>query len=183
MHCAHAKTADIAPCQMAENGSPQGTPPFITAVARERYEQLAACCEASPGADRSLDADIYEMLGFEIRRKPAPIGRGNTRPGGIFRQGEAWRAIAEITGDLGKTVEIVERLFPAAPWTVFYDPADAERRFHAKVGGFSACARQAALALCAALLRAAASGAGDRPRRTPAERAANALAQMRASSQ
>lgn len=183
MYCARAKTADIGPCQAAGNGSPQGTPPFIAAVGRERYEQLAACCEASPGADHSLDADIYEMLGFEIRRKPAPIGRGTARPGGIFRQGEAWRAIAEITGDLGKTVEIVERLFPGAPWSVVHDPANAERCFHADVSGFPGRARQVAPALCAALLRAAASGAGERPRRAPAERAANALAQMRASSQ
>jgi len=183
MHCARAKTADIALCQAAGNSPSRGTPPFIAADGRERYEQLAACCEASPGADRSLDADIYELLGFEIRRKPAPLGRGNARPGGIFRQGEAWRAIAEVTGDLGKAAEIVERLFPDAPWSVFHNPADAERRFHAEVSGFSGCAGQVSLALCAALLRAVASGAGDRPRRTPAERAAKALAQMRASSQ
>jgi hypothetical protein len=116
-------------------------------------EALARQCETSDRGDRALDADVYEAMGFTVRRKPAVLGQRYSR-GGVYDDGAKWAAVGRVTADLGTTSAMIARLLAGTPWGIFYDPKNSKAGFRAHVGECQATASTAALALCAAILRA-----------------------------
>ncbi len=50
---------------------------------------LAERCESAEKPDRALDADIYEALGFTVRRKPAALVSRRAPVGGIYQHGSS----------------------------------------------------------------------------------------------
>lgn len=119
-----------------------------------RLRTLADSCEQGDRIGRELDVDIYEALGFVVRRTPLQPRSRRTPAGGIYQQGAQWKAVGRISADLGVTVDMIERLLPDLDWTLGFDAGCA--RYRASLSGHEGTAPVAACALCAALLRVAA---------------------------
>jgi hypothetical protein len=119
-------------------------------------EELASRIERSESADRGIDVDIYEALGFVVRRKLAHHTSRRSPAGGIYQQGTQWRSVGRISSDVSVAVEIVERLYPRVGWSLHFDADRTPESFRATVADSEGLAADAARALCAAILRAAA---------------------------
>jgi hypothetical protein len=126
---------------------------MTSAERREHLLQLAQRCETAGRPDRSLDADIYEALGFTVRRKPASPIAPRTPPGGIYQQGSLWKAIGRVSAEIDVAVGIIRQKAPDWQWSL-QSVASEEQAFEALVAGCSGHGALASLALCAALLKA-----------------------------
>lgn len=125
----------------------------------ERQDELLALaerCEAAARPDRNLDADIYEALGFTVRRKPTHLVGPRTPPGGIYQQGSLWKAIGRISAEIDVVVGVIRQKAPDWNWSL-QSVATEEQTYEALVAGCSGHGALASLALCAALLKALAS--------------------------
>lgn len=128
----------------------------------ERQDELLALaerCEAAARPDRNLDADIYEALGFTVRRKPTHLVGPRTPPGGIYQQGSLWKAIGRISAEIDVAVGIIRQKAPDWNWSL-QSIVSEEQTYEALVAGCSGHGALASLALCAALLKALASRGG-----------------------
>ena len=131
---------------------------------------LADRCEATSKPDRALDADIYEALGFTVRRKPRHLVGRRTPPGGIYQQGALWKALGTVSGNIDVAVGLLRQKAPGWSWSVQCVVADDSAAFQALVAECSGNGAVGALALCAAMLRAfAGSDAVASPRQLPPE--------------
>lgn len=140
-----------------------------------RLARLAARCEAADAIGRDLDCEIYEALGFVVRRKPTSMRTHRTPHGGIFLQGVTWKAVGRITVETSVVIDILGRTFPDLTWRLGHDPAGTVA-FVATVEGESAAAPTPALALTAALLRASFALGTAQARLAPREMRAAAKA-------
>jgi hypothetical protein len=128
----------------------------------ERQDELLALaerCEAAARPDRDLDVDIYEALGFTVRRKPTHLLGPRTPPGGIYQHGSLWKAIGRISAEIDVAVGIIRQKAPDWHWSL-QSVATEEQAYEALVAGCSGHGALASLALCAALLKALASRGG-----------------------
>lgn len=126
---------------------------MTSADQRDQLLALAERCERSGRPDRSLDADIYEALGFTVRRKPTNLLAPRTPPGGIYQQGSLWKAIGRISAEIDVAVNIIRQKAPDWNWSL-QSVATEEQTYEALVAGCSGQGALASLALCAALLKA-----------------------------
>lgn len=135
---------------------------MTSADRREQLLALARRCETAGRPDRVLDAEIYEALGFNVRRKPTHLIGRRTPPGGIYQQGSLWKAIGRISAEIDVAVGVLRQKAPDWNWSLQSIVAEDEA-FEALVAGFSGQGALASLALCAALLKAFASRGGGGP--------------------
>lgn len=121
---------------------------------RESLLSLAERCESSQRPDRALDADIYEALGFTVRRKPAHlVGRGNPA-GGIYQRGNLWKTLGSVSADIDVAVGLLREKAPDWSWSLQCMVGEDSAAFQALVSGCSGSGVAGSLALCAAMLRA-----------------------------
>lgn len=127
-----------------------------------RLLALAQRCETSPKPDRTLDAEIYEALGFTVRRKPASLVSKRTPPGGIYQQGNFWKTIGTVSADIDVAVSLLREKAPGWNWSLQCLVGEESLAFQALVADCSGQGVAGSLALCAAMLRAfARSTAGE----------------------
>ena len=132
---------------------------------------LADRCEKAERPDRELDAEIYEALGFTVRRKPLHPASRRTPPGGIYLQGALWKTIGRISSEIDVAVSVLRQKAPEWNWSLQSVIAEGEA-FEAFVAGCSGHGALGSLALCAALLRALAGRADLVPAKTARQEAA-----------
>ncbi|WID96447.1 hypothetical protein QO058_27635 [Bosea vestrisii] len=135
---------------------------MTSADQRDQLLALAQRCEHTGRPDRNLDADIYEALGFTVRRKPTNLLAPRTPPGGIYQQGSLWKAIGRVSAEIDVAVSIIRQKAPEWNWSL-QSVATEEQTFEALVAGCSGQGALASLALCAALLKAFARSRADQP--------------------
>lgn len=135
---------------------------MTSADQREQLLALAQRCETTGRPDRNLDAEIYEALGFTVRRKPTHLIGRPTAPGGIYQHGSLWKAIGRISAEIDVAVGVLRQKAPNWNWSLHSGLA-GDDAFEALVAGFSGQGALASLALCAALLKAFASRGGIGP--------------------
>jgi hypothetical protein len=115
---------------------------------------LAKRCEGSQKPDRALDADIYEALGYTVRRKPTHLVSRRAPVGGIYQQGGLWKTLGTVSADIDVTVELLRHRAPDWSWSLQCLVAEESAAFQAVVADCSGNAAIGSLALCAAMLRA-----------------------------
>lgn len=115
---------------------------------------LAQRCETTGKPDRALDADIYEALGFTVRRKPAHLVNRRTPAGGIYQQGALWKALGSVSANIDVAVGLLRQKAPGWSWSVQCIAGEDSAAFQALVAECSGNGAVGALALCAAMLRA-----------------------------
>ncbi len=115
---------------------------------------LAKRCEAARKPDRALDADIYEALGYPVRRKRAALVSRRAPPGGIYQKGALWKTLGMVSGDIDTAVELLRDKAPGWSWSLQCLIGDEALPFQALVAECSGNAVMGSLALCAAMLRA-----------------------------
>jgi hypothetical protein len=139
---------------------------------RTQLLSLAARCEASRKPDRELDADIYEALGFVVRRKPARLVNRRTPAGGIYQNGSFWKTLGTVSADIDIAVSLLRQKAPGWSWSLQCLANEENLAFQALVADCSGQGVVGSLALCAAMLRALArreppvSAASAEPRLT-----------------
>jgi len=133
---------------------------MTSADQRDHLLALAKRCESTGRPDRNLDADIYEALGFTVRRKPTNLLAPRTPPGGIYQQGSLWKAIGRISAEIDVAVGIIRQKAPEWNWSL-QTAASEEQTYEALVAGCAGHGALASLALCAALLKAFARSRSD----------------------
>jgi hypothetical protein len=131
---------------------------------------LAERCEAASKPDRALDADIYEALGYTVRRKPATLVSRRAPPGGIYQKGSLWKTLGMVSGDIEATVEVLREKAPGWNWSLQCLIGEETAAFQALVAECSGNAVMGSLALCAAMLRAFAQADGPLRRARPQPR-------------
>ena len=115
---------------------------------------LAERCETAQKPDRALDADIYEALGYTVRRKPTHLVSRRAPAGGIYQQGALWKALGLVSGDIDVAVGILRQKAPGWNWSLQCLIGEDAAAFQAMVAECSGNAVIGSLALCAAMLRA-----------------------------
>lgn len=115
---------------------------------------LAARCEASGKPDRALDADIYEALGYTVRRKPTRLATRRTPAGGIYQHGSFWKTLGAVSADIDVAVSLLRQKAPGWSWSLQCLVGDEATAFQALVADCSGQGMMGSLALCAAMLRA-----------------------------
>jgi hypothetical protein len=115
---------------------------------------LAQRCEGSQKPDRGLDADIYEALGYTVRRKPTNLVSRRAPVGGIYRQGALWKTLGTVSADIDVAVDVLRQKAPEWNWSLQCLAAEESAAFQAIVAECSGNAAMGSLALCAAMLRA-----------------------------
>lgn len=123
---------------------------------------LADRCEKTERPDRELDAEIYEALGFTVRRKPLHPASRRTPPGGIYLQGALWKTIGRVSAEIDVAASVLRQKAPEWNWSLQSVIAEGEA-FEALVAGCSGQGALGSLALCAAFLRALARRAQPSP--------------------
>jgi hypothetical protein len=127
----------------------------------EHLLALAERCEMAQKPDRALDADIYEALGFTVRRKPANLVNRRAPAGGIYQQGSLWKTLGTVTGDIEVAVGLLRQRAPDWNWSLQCMIGQDSAAFQAFVAECSGNGAAGSLALCAAMLRAFASHDGS----------------------
>lgn len=115
---------------------------------------LADRCESIDKPDRALDADIYEALGYTVRRKPSHLVNRRTPAGGIYQQGPLWKALGSVSANIDVAVGLLRQKAPGWSWSVQCVAHEDAAAFQALVAECSGNGTVGALALCAAMLRA-----------------------------
>ncbi|MGO4406132.1 hypothetical protein AB4Z10_17925 [Bosea sp. RAF48] len=115
---------------------------------------LAARCETSSKPDRELDADIYEALGYTVRRKPTRLATRRTPAGGIYQHGSFWKTLGAVSADIDVAVSLLRQKAPDWSWSLQCLAGDDAIAFQALVADCSGQGVMGSLALCAAMLRA-----------------------------
>lgn len=115
---------------------------------------LAQRCETSAKPDRALDADIYEALGYTVRRKPTALVSRRAPMGGIYQQGALWKTLGTVSADIDVAVAMLRQKAPDWSWSLQCLAAEESAAFEAVVADCSGNAAMGSLALCAAMLRA-----------------------------
>lgn len=71
-----------------------------------------------PVGSRDLDADIYEAVGFRVKRTPEHRVIGKVGRTWAYLAAGRWVAMGNVTTDLTDTVRLCRSLLPKAHWTV-----------------------------------------------------------------
>jgi hypothetical protein len=121
---------------------------------RNHLLALAKRCEASSKPNRELDADIYEALGFTVRRKPTRLATRRTPAGGIYQRGSFWKSLGTVSADIDVAVSLLREKAPGWSWSLRCLASDDSLAFQALVAEWSGQGVMGSLALCAAMLRA-----------------------------
>jgi len=137
----------------------------MTSDRRDQLLALANRCESCGRPDRNLDADIYEALGFTVRRKPKHLVGRRTPAGGIYLQGSLWKALGMVSGNIDVAVGLLRQKAPEWRWSLQCMAGEDNAVFQALVAECSANGTIGALALCAAMLRAFARSEADATRK------------------
>lgn len=132
---------------------------------------LIECLEKLTGPSREVDADIYEALGYEVKRKPERIvttwRAGWSKSWAYFDMStRRWIAMGRLTHSLDAIVALIEQKLPGWIWDVTSTRTawlmDPENNFvpEAKPSLKAAEWRPAthAIAMCLALLKAMEAG-------------------------
>jgi hypothetical protein len=122
---------------------------------------LAERCETAQKPDRALDADIYEALGYTVRRKPTHLVSRRAPAGGIYQQGALWKALGLVSGDIDVAVGILRQKAPGWNWSLQCLIGEDAAAFQAIVAECSGNGVIGSLALCSAMLRAFARREGS----------------------
>ena len=117
---------------------------------------LAERCETSEKPDRALDAEIYEALGYPVRRKPTQLRTRRTPEGGLYQQGGLWKTLGTVSADIDAAVSLLREKAPEWSWSLRCLAGEDSGMFQALVAECSGTGAAGSLALCAALLRACA---------------------------
>ncbi len=136
----------------------------------EHLLALADRCEAARKPDRTLDADIYEALGFNVRRKPSHLVGRRTPPGGIYQEGALWKTLGTVSANIDVAVGLLRQKAPDWRWSLQSMAVDETATFQALVAECQASGTIGALTLCAAMLRAFAGRRAVAPARAEGER-------------
>lgn len=128
-----------------------------------RLLELARRCETVSKPDRNLDADIYEALGFAVRRKPAHLVSRRAPAGGIYQQGSLWKALGTVSANIDVAVGLLRQKAPDWNWSIQCLIGDNNAAFQALVAECSGNGALGSLAFCAAMLRAFAQSNSTRP--------------------
>ncbi|MDP3410963.1 hypothetical protein [Bosea sp. (in: a-proteobacteria)] len=115
---------------------------------------LADRCETTAKPDRTLDADIYEALGYTVRRKPSHLVGRRTPPGGLYQEGPLWKTLGSVSANIDVAIGLLRHKAPDWRWSVQSIVHDESAAFQALVAECSASGTIGALTLCAAMLRA-----------------------------
>jgi hypothetical protein len=135
---------------------------------KEHLLTLAERCETAQKPDRALDADIYEALGYNVRRKPSHLVSRRAPAGGIYQQGSLWKALGTVSANIDVTITLLRQKAPDWSWSLQCLTEEDTTGFQALVAECSGNAVLGSLALCAAMLRAFARHDGlVRGRRPP----------------
>lgn len=121
---------------------------------RDHLLALAERCETAERPDRALDADIYEALGFTVRRKPSHLVGRRTPMGGIYQQGSLWKALGLVSANIDVAINLLRQKAPDWSWSLKCLAEEDSAAFQALVAECSGNAMLGSLALCAAMLRA-----------------------------
>ncbi|MBD3848187.1 hypothetical protein GGC47_001711 [Bosea sp. OAE752] len=121
---------------------------------RNHLLALAERCEASSKPNRELDAEIYEALGFTVRRKPTRLATRRTPAGGIYQQGSFWKSLGAVSADINIAVSLLREKAPGWSWSLQCFASEDSLAFQALVAECSGQGVMGSLALCAAMLRA-----------------------------
>lgn len=121
---------------------------------REHLLALAERCETAEKPGRALDADIYEALGFTVRRKPSHLVGRRTPMGGIYQQGSLWKALGLVSANIDVAINLLRQKAPEWSWSLQCLAEEDSAAFQALVAECSGNAMLGSLALCAAMLRA-----------------------------
>lgn len=128
--------------------------PVRTGMNRTDLLSLATRCETSSKPDRTLDADIYEALGYTVRRKPTKLATRRTPAGGIYQQGSFWKTLGTVSADIDVAVSLLRQKAPGWSWSLQCLAGDDAMAFQALVADCAGQGAMGSLALCAAMLRA-----------------------------
>lgn len=126
----------------------------MTMDGQRRLLELAERCETIRKPDRALDADIYEALGFAVRRKPAHLVSRRAPVGGIYQQGSLWKALGTVSANIDVAVGLLRQKAPDWNWSIQCLIGEDTAAFQALVAECSGNGALGSLALCAAMLRA-----------------------------
>ena len=124
--------------------------------------------EKATGPDRDLDADIYEALGYEVKRRSERVEEGwrvRRTVDWRYLDGSSWLAMDYLTGSVDAALALVERVLPGAAYTInSFDvqrTPTTERRVHVHLSDYEGAdhgalgdAPTAPLAILIATLRA-----------------------------
>lgn len=128
----------------------------------QALEALLARVEGATGSDREIDADIYEALGYTVKRQSKQIVTGWRSRRTVafrYRDGRSWIAMGLLSHSIDDITSMIKKELPewnAAVW-IDDEPQGSvypkEQPFPADMDIYAA-ARTPPLALCAAFLRA-----------------------------
>ena len=120
----------------------------------EHLLPLAERCEEASKPDRMLDAEIYEALGYTVRRKPTNLVSRRAPAGGIYQQGSLWKTLGTVSGDIEVAVGLLRQKAPEWGWSLQCMTGENTAAFQALVAECTGNGVMGSLALCAAMLRA-----------------------------
>ncbi|MCU4180457.1 hypothetical protein [Bosea sp. BH3] len=101
-----------------------------------------------------LDADIYEALGYTVRRKPTRLATRRTPAGGIYQHGGFWKTLGAVSADIDVAISLLRHRAPGWSWSLQCLAGEEAMAFQALVAECSGQGAMGSLALCAAMLRA-----------------------------
>lgn len=117
--------------------------------------------KAANDGSRELDADIYEAMGFEVKRRAEWQGGRRFSRSYAFLRDSRWEAMAHLTTSLDDGMRLAASFNPAgAPYITLSTGGEntASVSFRPRENGFASAATLP-LALCIAILLASEQGA------------------------
>lgn len=79
---------------------------------------LLAELKSVPVGNRNLDADVYEAVGFRVKRTPEHRVIGKIGRTWAYLSDSRWIAMGHVTTDLTDAVRLCRSLVPNVHWTV-----------------------------------------------------------------
>lgn len=138
-------------------------------LSRADLQALIERVEKATGPDRELDADIYEALGYEVKRRSERVEEGwrvRRTVDWRYLDGSRWLAMDYLTASVDADLALLERVLPGwraeirwGDWPQHIERHDAtlwnnDTSKRESVFGVSANAATLPLAIIAATLRA-----------------------------
>lgn len=125
-------------------------------------ESLVSRLEGAVVGSRELDADIYEAMGFEVKRRAKHYGGRRFSRAWAYLRDSRWEAMGHLTTSVDAALSLAGRVLPGCCFRVQKTlPAEegyVRKPFWATVGPSgeqeTSHAATPALALCAAILKA-----------------------------
>lgn len=122
--------------------------------------------EGARVGSRDLDADIYEALGYEVKRHPEHYGGRSFSRSWAYLRNSRWESMSKPSTSVDAALALAERVLPGlTDYRIERDHGQHYARLvldmPTEIVGFKSDAATPALALCAAILRAKEQGKSD----------------------